>query len=284
MADRKDAIAAKYSREWKRWDDLYADGGNDSEPFYVRRRDEILRLIDEHAGGKSLRVLDLGCGSGSLAVKLLERGHSVLGVDISEVMVEKAQELADSVAPGRAEFEVGDVEHLRFAEQSFDVVVAAGVLSHQADDEPTVREMHRVVKRGGAVLFSLPSRILLAHLFDPEYYFRVIRQIVNRLRRRDAGEPAQAPPSDTRNADSLAAGILIRRYRYRQLDGLLESVGFAQPTTVAVGYGPLTFLGRRFGSTKMWLRFSNTLESAASWTVFGPLRHVPRFWIVRTVR
>src|SRR3970040_1501357 len=62
------------------------------------------------------RVLDVGCGPGSLARPLARDGHSVTGIDADPLMVDRAQYLATEVAG--VTFEVGDVRGLRFADGS----------------------------------------------------------------------------------------------------------------------------------------------------------------------
>jgi SAM-dependent methyltransferase len=73
------------------------------------------------------RIADLGCGTGSLAVLLAERGHEVLGLDVSPRMIERAQAKAARVGVD-AVFVVGDAALPPLMEASVDVVITRHVL------------------------------------------------------------------------------------------------------------------------------------------------------------
>lgn len=99
------------------------------------------------------RVLDVGCGPGTITVGLAERVPDgvVVGVDAEPVIVDQARS-----APGAAEranltFEIGDVYHLAFDDASFDVVHAHQVLQHVAEPTVALAEMRRVCRPGGLV-------------------------------------------------------------------------------------------------------------------------------------
>ncbi|MDL5158715.1 methyltransferase domain-containing protein [Actinomycetospora termitidis] len=89
-----------------------------------------------------MRVLDVGCGPGTITADLATRVHSVLGVDTDPGVVEKARALGvDAV--------VGDAYAL--PDGPFDVVHAHQVLLHLTDPVAALREMLRVTRPGGLV-------------------------------------------------------------------------------------------------------------------------------------
>lgn len=100
------------------------------------------------------RVLDVGCGPGALARSLARDGHTVTGIDFDPLMVERAQYLSVET---KVQFEVGDVTRLRFAEASFDAVLATNVLFLTHEPLIGLREMVRVVRAGGLVALLNPS-------------------------------------------------------------------------------------------------------------------------------
>lgn len=98
-------------------------------------------------------VLELGCGIGVVSARLAETyGMRVWGVDLDPAQIRRARE-----AHGESErlgFRVGDATKLDFPDRSFDLVVAQNVFHHIPDWRVAVREMGRVVRPGGHVLWS----------------------------------------------------------------------------------------------------------------------------------
>src|SRR6185503_409056 len=101
------------------------------------------------------RVLDVGCGPGSLARHLARDGHSVTGIDADPMMVDRAQYLATELPA--VSFEVGDVRRLRFPDGSFDAALATNVIFLLPDPQAGLREMARLVRAGGQVAMLNPS-------------------------------------------------------------------------------------------------------------------------------
>src|SRR4029077_19868431 len=76
------------------------------------------------------RVLEYGCGTGSAAFELAERGAHVVGIDISPVAVDEARRVAAERQSGDAEFRVMNAEALEFPDGAFDLVCGSGILHH----------------------------------------------------------------------------------------------------------------------------------------------------------
>jgi GrpB-like predicted nucleotidyltransferase (UPF0157 family) len=135
------------------YDDFSEDYARHSEQNpYQRYYDrpailELAGLVD----GK--RVLDVGCAAGYLSVALADRGADVLGLDLSQGMVDVATRLAG----GKARFRRGDLTApLDFVETgSLDVITASLVLHYIEDWAPTLAEFRRVLRPGGSLVFSV---------------------------------------------------------------------------------------------------------------------------------
>lgn len=99
------------------------------------------------------RVLDVGCGPGSITLDLAQRvaPGEVVGVDASAEVVEAARAAAREAGDELTTFEVTDAMALPWADDSFDVVHAHQVLQHVADPVGLLREMARVTRPGGLV-------------------------------------------------------------------------------------------------------------------------------------
>jgi len=112
----------------------------------------ILDRIPQHA-----RVIDVGCGNGRLA-KLVrqERGAQVTCLDFSALVLGRlAADGFDTI--------VSALPAIPAPDASFDVAVSTEVFEHLDDPRKTLRQMARVVRPGGMVIFSVPNDALLPH-------------------------------------------------------------------------------------------------------------------------
>lgn len=100
---------------------------------------------------RNLRILDVGCGAGFFSVLLAKEGYQVTGVDLTPDMVENARTLAEEEKTD-CEFFVMDAENLRFADESFDVVISRNLTWILPDVKSAYREWVRVLKKGGILL------------------------------------------------------------------------------------------------------------------------------------
>jgi SAM-dependent methyltransferase len=110
-----------------------------------------------------IRLLDVASGPGTLAAEAAVRGARPIGVDLSPQMIELAQQLYPTI-----EFRVADVEHLPFADRTFDAVVCAFGLGHFPRPELAVAECVRTLSPGGRIAFSWwddPSRQRIQGIF-----------------------------------------------------------------------------------------------------------------------
>ena len=110
----------------------------------------ILELAGTVAG---LRVLDVGCGNGDLALALWERIAQVTGIDASPEMIDAARLRAKNHKAAIA-FEVAAAEHLPLASDQFDLVVAVTILCFVPNAAPVFREMARVLRPGGRLIIG----------------------------------------------------------------------------------------------------------------------------------
>ena len=122
----------------------------DSDPLFTRWRDEYLAKLPL---AKAANILDVGCGTGVVTRSIAKRpdvaGH-IIGSDYSPALISAAQDKAKEVGlDERIDFRVGDIHHLDFADNQFDIVIAHTVVSHISSPEQAIKELGRIVKPGG---------------------------------------------------------------------------------------------------------------------------------------
>ena len=134
-----------------------------ADSFFELRHDEIeseksAKWLEEIKqllpAGKSLNILDLGCGTGYFEVILGREGHKVTGIDLTEEMITKANEMIRiyGLDSNDVKAMVGDAENVAFADESFDVVITRNLtwtLPHPID---AYKDWYRVLKNGGVLL------------------------------------------------------------------------------------------------------------------------------------
>jgi len=122
-------------------------------PSYLAFLEEIVqwRGLD----GEPMDLLDIGCGTGTLAAMLMAAPLKarVVGLDYAHSMAIAASRKAHAAAAhDRARFTCADSEHLPFADASFDAVTCSNSFHHYPDQPRCIREMRRVLRPGGRLM------------------------------------------------------------------------------------------------------------------------------------
>jgi SAM-dependent methyltransferase len=123
--------------------------GDESHWWYRGRRRVLHAELDRVGLPPDARILDAGCGSGRMLDELRARGD-VIGVDAD----------ADAVSTTRRRGHAARrcaVEHMPFADASFDLVTCLDVIEHTPDDRRTLRELRRVTRPGGTLVVTVPA-------------------------------------------------------------------------------------------------------------------------------
>ncbi len=137
-------------------------------------RDKAIRqkLIDLAAPASGENVLDVGCGTGTLAIAMKPRigAGEVHGIDASPEMIEVAKEKAAKAASD-VDFQVALIEAIPFPDASFDLVTSSLMLHHLPDDlkRKGLAEIRRVLKPGGRLVamdFAANSHGPIGHLLS----------------------------------------------------------------------------------------------------------------------
>jgi SAM-dependent methyltransferase len=129
----------------------------DLEQYHFEKLHHLPRLVPfDQYGGR--RVLEVGCGAGTDLIRFARNGAIVTGVDLASSSIKLAR--SNFALEGRkADLIVADGEALPFADRSFDLVYAHGVVQYTTDDRALVGECRRVLRPGGAAVFQVYNRI-----------------------------------------------------------------------------------------------------------------------------
>lgn len=125
---------------------------------YLNRKEVADPLLEELQRQHVKTVCDAGCGCGAFALRLIRQGFTVSGFDVSCRAVEIAEELLQK-AGEHAALKTASILATGYEDDTFDAAVSRDVLDHmaKADAVLAVRELLRIVKPGGVVLFTLDA-------------------------------------------------------------------------------------------------------------------------------
>ena len=126
---------------------------------YTKWLDEVLKDIPE---GRTLKILDVGCGPGFFSVILGRLGHKVTGIDYNEEMCKVAAENCRTYGV-ESDFRRMDAHNLEFDDDTFDLVVSRDVLWNLDDPARVYDEIYRVVRPGGKITVFDGNFYLYAH-------------------------------------------------------------------------------------------------------------------------
>lgn len=141
------------------------------------------RLVVDLLAGVRGRILEVGCGPAVMTPELLAMGFEVHGIDVSAEMLRRArQRMAGHPLEARCRFALGDFERLQYPDAFFDAVLAMGVLEYLPAYGRALQATARVLKPGGAAVFTLPNRASAYHLARGPY--GTLRGALRRLLRR----------------------------------------------------------------------------------------------------
>ncbi len=104
------------------------------------------------------RVMDAGCGDGSLTVSLLANGYKVVAVDASEPAVERLRRKTEgSGKVSGLEVRVARLDRVEEPDSSMDGIICGEVMEHLEDDRAAAREFFRLLRHGGHCVVTVPA-------------------------------------------------------------------------------------------------------------------------------
>jgi 2-polyprenyl-3-methyl-5-hydroxy-6-metoxy-1,4-benzoquinol methylase len=170
------------------------------------------------------RVLDVGCGNGSVASEFAKRGCSVVGIDMAEAGIQIAR---DECPSGRFEVMAADSNVLEnLGESEFDLVYSLEVIEHLYAPRSFMAGCFAATRSGGQFICSTPYHGYLKNLM------------------------ISAADGWDRHADPLFDGGHIKLFSRRKLCALMEEMGFRNLQFRGAGRFPYAWKGMIISGTK----------------------------------
>jgi 2-polyprenyl-6-hydroxyphenyl methylase/3-demethylubiquinone-9 3-methyltransferase len=179
-----------------------------------------LRYVESAAGLINARALDVGCGGGILSEAMARRGAHVLGIDLSQAVLDVA-ELHALEAKLAVEYQAVAAEELAAAAPgSFDLITCMEMLEHVPDPAATLRALAALVKPGGDVIVSTLNRTPLAFavaIVGAEYIARMLprgtHEYLKFIRPSELARWGRAAGLDLIDLTGIAYNPLTRAFR-----------------------------------------------------------------------
>lgn len=167
-------IKKYFTRNAKSWirDAYFSDGY--TYPVGAHRLRIVLKILKEYLPSKRAHLLDVGCGGGNLCYEAAKRGYSVDGIDRSGVMIDCAKGKVAGLskqAQGRVRFylkEFNDIGSIH--PRQYDFITALGLIGYLPDEQKFLKELKRLLKPGGFLVFSCRNRLF--NMFPGSKYMR----------------------------------------------------------------------------------------------------------------
>jgi len=160
-----DSDKESFKKSWKISREKYYSHWTSTSPqnqiqLAFRNHWEVFNLLMKNKlFNKGKRSLEVGCGRGSISAYFSDNGYNCNLLDISKDAIDVAK-LIFKKNKLKANFVVGDANHLPYKDNSFDVVVSIGLLEHFKYPEMAIKEQIRVLSKGGLFLgYIVPKYI-----------------------------------------------------------------------------------------------------------------------------
>jgi ubiquinone/menaquinone biosynthesis C-methylase UbiE len=235
------------------WKTVYADDRL-LPAIYRDRHNTALGWIQDLDLHPRARILEVGCGAGLMTVALARNGYTVHALDPTDAMLQMTRNgAAHQSVRDRVRLHSADVHALPFQADTFDVVIAIGVIPWLHSERVALQEMQRVLKPGGYLLVTADNNARLDRILDPRSSplsapLRLVAKRVLRLC----------------GLWSPNAGFQAKRHYPREVHRVICEYGFEHVKSCTLGFGPFTFLGKALFTDAIGVRLYRRLQTLAS--------------------
>jgi SAM-dependent methyltransferase len=176
------------------------------------------------------KILEAGCGIGHIVKFFQDRGYDIVGVEMGEDTVKNAHEIIPE-----CNIVCANVEDLPYKDNTFDTILSLGVVEHIIDGpEKALKEMYRVLKPGGVMVFTIPvcNTIRSIKRFSGLYFLeRLVRKFYYKMKGTDTQWVYGRPYIEVKRKEFLVwpFGGPFFEYRFtkKQTVKMLGDAGFS---------------------------------------------------------
>lgn len=118
----------------------------------------ILPILDKYVNTTNKKILDVGCGSGTLSLYLASEGNTVHGIDISKRAVYTSNKSAKELGLKNVSFEVLDFPRDKLRPKNYDVILLLEVIEHIEEDAKALQLLYSRLNINGILILSTPSK------------------------------------------------------------------------------------------------------------------------------
>jgi len=166
----------KNKKDTKKW---FKDWANEYDDTLgkMKRHHQLLNLVVKLSNvKKDQKVLDVGCGTGLLSLKFLEKADCyITGIDSSiemlSIFIEKIKKLALS---HKIVYKLEDANSIEFKPNSFDIVASTMTLHHLKNKYPTIKKIHNILKPEGRFVLGDVNIDTTGKITDPKRLSRLL--------------------------------------------------------------------------------------------------------------
>ena len=235
------------------WKKIYS-GDRLLPAIYRDRHNTALRWVCRLDLPSHARILEVGCGAGLITVALARNGHTVDAMDSTAAMLEVTRKgAAHRGVEDRIRLHLADAHALPFDAQTFDLVIAIGVIPWLHSEAVAIQEMQRVLKPGGYLFVTADNNARLNRILDP-----LSCPLLTPLR---LGAKGLLEVLGLWSPDSA---FQPKRHYPRQVNRLIGNCGFEEVKSCTVGFGPFTLFGKQLFSETIGVRLNRRLQALAS--------------------
>jgi ubiquinone/menaquinone biosynthesis C-methylase UbiE len=232
------------------WKNVYSDDTL-MPAIYQDRHSTALGWIHELGLQRNARILEIGCGAGLMSIALARDGYTVDALDSTTAMTRMTRKNAtDHGVQERIRIHSADVHALPFAAQTFDLVIAIGVIPWLHSERVALQEMRRVLKPGGHLLVTADNNARLNRLLDP------------------LSSPMSLPLRFAAKSFLRLLGLWSWESAFRskrhypgELNRIIRECRFMNLKCGTVGFGPFTLFGKALLADALSVRLHRLLQT-----------------------